>query len=126
MQRPRQSMPRVTWSAVVEESDDLHEVACLARGHSRAALTWLRAALPLLSRLADAAATAPAPYALLHNDTRSGDMLPTAKAGGFSGYARPNGPRYRLTGLPGPKSIDRRVLIAVQHQATMRADMGTH
>src|SRR6266852_4357723 len=28
--------------------------------------------------------------------------LPTPEGGGFSGYARPNGPRWRLTGLPGP------------------------
>jgi hypothetical protein len=29
-------------------------------------------------------------------------MLPKRKRRGFSGDARPSGPRYRLTGLPGP------------------------
>src|SRR6266849_10488650 len=28
--------------------------------------------------------------------------LPTPEGGGCSGYARPKGPRWRLTGLPGP------------------------
>jgi hypothetical protein len=52
------------------------------------------------------------------------DMLPTANAGGFSGYARPSGPRWRLTGLPGPTNVLRRVLIAVKHQSTGRTDVG--
>jgi hypothetical protein len=74
MLRPQQSMPRVSWEAIAEESDGLREIASLARGHSRAALSWLRTALPLLSRLADATAAAPGPYALLHSDTRSDNL----------------------------------------------------
>src|SRR5262249_14861229 len=54
------------------------------------------------------------------------DMLPTAHAEGFSGYARPNGPRWRLTGLPGPTDILSRVLITVHDQPTGRTDMGTY
>src|SRR5262245_47591791 len=53
-------------------------------------------------------------------------MLPTAKAGGCSGDARPGGPRSRLTGLPGPTKVQRRVLIAVEHQPTGGTDVGTH
>ncbi len=74
LQRPQQSMPRVSWERVVEESDDLHTVADLAAGHSPAALAWLRDASPLLSRLTAAAAAAPGPYALLHSDTRSDNL----------------------------------------------------
>src|SRR5215469_12139013 len=53
-------------------------------------------------------------------------MLPMAEARGFSGYARRNRPRYRLTGLPGPKNIQGRVLVAVQYQPAGGTDMGAH
>ena len=45
---------------------------------------------------------------------------------GFSDYARPNGPRYRLTGLPGPQHVQRRVLIAVENEPAARADVRAH
>jgi hypothetical protein len=72
--RPAASLPRVSWSHVVEYSDDLHAVAALATGHVKAAHTWLRAASPLLSRLTDAAPAVAGPYALLHSDTRSDNL----------------------------------------------------
>jgi hypothetical protein len=50
-------------------------------------------------------------------------MLPTPKAGGCSGDARPSGPRWRLTGLPGPTHVLRRVFVAVQHQPAGRTDV---
>jgi hypothetical protein len=56
----------------------------------------------------------------------TGDMLPVRKRRGFSGYARPNGPRSRLTGLPSPKDIQRRVFVAVQHQPAGAAYIGAH
>ncbi len=56
------------------ESDDLRAVAALGRGQSEQALDWLKAALPLLCRLADTAADLPGPYALLHGDTRSDNL----------------------------------------------------
>jgi hypothetical protein len=72
--RSEKSLKRVTWSRVATESDGLHMVAALARGHSEEALGWLQAALPLLSRLADTAADLPGPYALLHGDTRPDNL----------------------------------------------------
>jgi len=72
--RPADSLARVTWSRVAEESDGLRSVAALASGHAKAAHAWLRASLPLLFRLGDAAATLPGPYALLHGDTRSDNL----------------------------------------------------
>jgi hypothetical protein len=53
------SLPRVTWSRVAAESDDLRAVAVLAAGHADEAHRWLQAALPLLCRLADSAADLP-------------------------------------------------------------------
>lgn len=60
-------------------------------------------------------------------------MLPTPQGGGFSGYARPIGPRSRVKGLPSPnflptssQDIQRRVRVAVQHQPAARADVGPH
>ena len=53
-------------------------------------------------------------------------MLPMAEARGFSGNARPSGPRSRLTGLPGPQHVVGRVLVAIQHQPAARADVGAH
>jgi len=72
--RPADSLPRVSWTAVVAASDDLREVAALAGARRAEAHEWLAAALPLLSRLADAAAAHPGPYALLHGDTRSDNL----------------------------------------------------
>jgi hypothetical protein len=72
--RPRDTLPRVTWGRVAAESDDLRTVAALAGGRERSAHDWLRAALPLLSRLTDAAADLSGPYALLHGDTRSDNL----------------------------------------------------
>jgi hypothetical protein len=54
------------------------------------------------------------------------DMLPTPEGGGLSDYARPSGPRERLTGLPGPQNGACRVFLAVQHQAAGRTDVGAH
>src|SRR5262249_34224434 len=45
---------------------------------------------------------------------------------GFSGYARPDGSRSRLTGLPGPKNVVRCVLVTVQHQAAGGTNVGAH
>jgi hypothetical protein len=53
-------------------------------------------------------------------------MLPMAQTRGFSGYARRNRPRWRLTGLPGPTNIQGRVLVAVQHQSAGGTDVGAH
>lgn len=72
--RPGESLPRVTWRRVAAESDDLGRVAALAGEQRELAHRWLRAALPLLSRLADNAANLPGPYALLHGDTRSDNL----------------------------------------------------
>jgi hypothetical protein len=72
--RPHQTLPRVTWRRIAAESDGLRAVAALAVGREDEALDWLRAALPLLSRLADTAAEIPGPYALLHGDTRSDNL----------------------------------------------------
>jgi hypothetical protein len=72
--RPVESLARVTWSRVAYESDDLRTVAALAGNHSDVALAWLRAALPLLCRLADSAADVSGPHALLHGDTRSDNL----------------------------------------------------
>jgi thiamine kinase-like enzyme len=72
--RPQHALPRVTWSRVAAESDDLRTIAAMAIGHEEAALDWLRAALPLFSRLADSAADISGPYALLHGDTRSDNL----------------------------------------------------
>jgi hypothetical protein len=72
--RPADSLARVTWCRVAEESDGLWSVAALASGHTETAHAWLRASLPLLSRLGDAAATLPGSYALLHGDTRSDNL----------------------------------------------------
>src|SRR5215469_16480290 len=51
-------------------------------------------------------------------------MLPMVQARGFSGDARRNRPRSRLTGLPGPTYIQGRVLVAIQHQSTAGTDVG--
>jgi hypothetical protein len=72
--RPQHQLSRVTWGRVVQESDELRAVAGLAAGREDEALGWLRAALPLISRLADGAAKLPGPYALLHGDTRSDNL----------------------------------------------------
>lgn len=72
--RPRESLGQVTWRRVAAESDGLRSVAALARERSQEALAWLRAALPLLCRLADSAADLPGPFALLHWDTRSDNL----------------------------------------------------
>lgn len=72
--QPQVSLGRVSWDRVVEESDHLQAVAALAGDQSWAALAWLRAALPLLARLTDAARDLPGPYALLHSDTRSDNL----------------------------------------------------
>jgi hypothetical protein len=53
-------------------------------------------------------------------------MLPMAHARGFSGDARRNRPRERLTGLPGPQHVRGRVFVAVQYQPTAGTDMRTH
>lgn len=74
LSRPGESLGRVSWSRVADESDGLRTVAALAGNHSDAALGWLRAALPLLCRLADLAANVSGPYALLHSDTRSDNL----------------------------------------------------
>jgi aminoglycoside phosphotransferase (APT) family kinase protein len=72
--RPPKTLARVTWSRVVEASEGLRAVAALAGDQRDAAYGWLRAALPLLSRLADSAGETPGPYALLHGDTRSDNL----------------------------------------------------
>lgn len=72
--RPPASLARITWRLVAEESNGLREIAAMARGHTREARDWLRAALPLLSRLADTAGELPGPYTLLHGDARSDNL----------------------------------------------------
>src|SRR5579859_3469333 len=51
--------------------------------------------------------------------------LPTAKAGGFSVHPR-RVSRESPKGLPGPLDIPRRVLVSIENQATIRADVGAH
>lgn len=72
--QPRTSLPRVTWDRVAADSGDLRTVAALAGEQSAAAHEWLCAALPYLSRIADAAASTPGPFAVLHGDTRSDNL----------------------------------------------------
>lgn len=72
--RPQDSLPRVTWSRVTAESDNMHAIATLAGDQSGEAYAWLRPALPVVTDLADAASNVPGPYALLHNDTRSDNL----------------------------------------------------
>jgi hypothetical protein len=60
------------------------------------------------------------------HDRDHGDMLRTAHARGCSGYVCGIPLGSRLTGLPGPTNVVRRVLIAVELQATGRTDMGAH
>jgi len=48
------------------------------------------------------------------------------EGGGCSGDARPNGQRWRLTGLPSPTDVSGRVLITVEHHATAGTDVGAH
>lgn len=77
--RPQASLPRVTWRRVAAESDDLCNIAAMAKGRTEEALDWLRSALPLFCRLADTAAELPGPYALLHGDTRSDNLRFTGR-----------------------------------------------
>jgi thiamine kinase-like enzyme len=72
--RSRQSLARVSWQQVAEDSDDLVEVAALARESSDEALAWLGAAYPILAAAESSAADVPGPYALLHLDTRSDNL----------------------------------------------------
>ena len=55
-----------------------------------------------------------------------GLTLPTAHAGGCSGDVCGSPLRARLTGLPGPQNVQRRVLVAVEPQSTAGTDMGTN
>lgn len=72
--RPRESLARITWRLVAQESDDLRAIAAMAGEQTDEALEWLRTALPLLSRLADTAGAIPGPFALLHWDARSDNL----------------------------------------------------
>ena len=74
LDRPPQSLSRVTWERVVADSDELCEVANLATGQEEAALRWLRDSTPLFTRLSTAAPEIGGPYALLHGDTRSDNL----------------------------------------------------
>ncbi|HZC04892.1 MAG TPA: hypothetical protein VE338_04565 [Ktedonobacterales bacterium] len=65
---------RVTWRSVIEQTDDLREVANLAGSHADDALRWLRQAESLFTRLTADAAEIPGPSALLHFDTRSDNL----------------------------------------------------
>ncbi|HET9109816.1 MAG TPA: hypothetical protein VFN78_03215 [Ktedonobacterales bacterium] len=64
----------VTWRQVIEETDDLREIAALTGSQSGDALRWLRQVGPLFSRLTAGAADLPSPHALLHFDTRSDNL----------------------------------------------------
>ena len=64
----------VTWRQVIEETDDLREVAALAGSHASDAMRWLHQAGPLFARLTASAAELPGPNALLHFDTRSDNL----------------------------------------------------
>ena len=54
-----------------------------------------------------------------------GLTLPTAKAGGFSVHRR-SLRHDSAKGLPGPLDIPRRVLVSIEHEATLGTDMGAH
>jgi len=69
-----QAEAEITWPQIVEATDGMRRVAALAGAQADDALSWLRDAAPLFTRLLAQAPAIPGPYALLHFDTRSDNL----------------------------------------------------
>jgi aminoglycoside phosphotransferase (APT) family kinase protein len=69
-----EDVANLTWEDVMAETQELRFVAEMADRHADEAGAWLRAAWPLLDRLAQAALSVPGPHTLIHTDIRSDNL----------------------------------------------------